>query len=34
VLALAAERAIQGVLGITAANFAHSILRNSLPYSP
>src|SRR5438874_2139810 len=34
VLALAAERAVEGVLGITAADFAHSILRHTLPYSP
>jgi len=30
VLALAAERAIQGVLGIAAADFAHSALRHSV----
>jgi hypothetical protein len=30
VLALAAERAVEGVLGIATANFAHSILRNTL----
>ncbi len=32
VLALAAERAVQGVLGIAAADFAHSILRHTRPY--
>ncbi len=31
VLALAAERAVEGVLGIAAADFAHSILRHTLP---
>src|SRR5262245_62765941 len=34
VLALAAERAVQGVLRIAAADFAHSILRNTLPHIP
>jgi hypothetical protein len=29
VLALAAERAVKGVLGIAAADFAHSILRHA-----
>src|SRR5215467_12189523 len=31
VLALAAERAVEGILGIAAADFAHSILRHTLP---
>src|SRR5262249_44529370 len=34
VLALAAERAVEGVLRIAAADFAHSILRNTLPHTP
>ena len=33
VLALAAERAVQGVLRIAAADFAHSILRHTLSYA-
>jgi len=32
VLALAAERAVEGVFGIAAADFAHSNLRYTLPY--
>src|SRR6476646_1496616 len=34
VLALAAERAVEGVLRIAAADFAHSILRNTLLHTP
>ena len=34
VLALAAERAVERVLGIAAADFAHSVLRHTRPYWP